>query len=91
MFRAVGPHFPVLVLSRSLAMSEECFLGLIRLTLSVKTISKYLKIHEICALSQGVGASRVGWYVPSTLGQKKRTPGIHEQESWWVLLENSAK
>lgn len=63
LLRAVGPHFPVLVLARSLAMSKEHFsevLGLLRLTLAVKTISKYLKIHEICAPAQGAGASWAG-------------------------------
>lgn len=87
LLRAVGP----LAHSRRLVMPEEDFskvLGLLRLTLDKKIISKYLKLLEICAPAHWTGASRAQRSVPGTAGQST-TLGICDTS--WVVLENFTK
>lgn len=52
-------------------MPEEHFskvLGLLRLTLAKKIISKYLELLEICAPAHWTGASQAQQSVPGTAG-----------------------
>lgn len=95
LLRAVDPHLLVLVLSRRLATSEEHF----------REVPSVLRLTSVCENSFKISENtsdlcpsplcwcllgRVGWCVPGTPGQSRGTAGICGQETWWVVLKNSA-